>query len=127
MTMVSVEAAILVPIAFVGISLHFFWPLQERIILNLHKHLFKRHVQGHILPTPCRRACLLVVSIFLLSRPCLLWTRILLRMAREICFHSLRYLPLLSYNCVFYIHEVLGQMDEYSYGLRLLFIKLMDE
>ena len=50
----------------------FFWPLQGRIILDLHKNLFKRHVQGCVLLTPCRRARLLVVSIFLLSRPCLL-------------------------------------------------------
>ena len=73
-----------------------------------------------------RRVCLLVVLIFLLSRLCLLWTRTLLRMVREICFHLLSFLPLLSYNCVF-CHEVLGWMDEFNHGLRLLLIKLMDE
>ena len=108
MPMVSVEVVILVPIVFVGISLHFFWPLQGRIILDLHKHLFKWHVQGCVLLTPCRRACLLVVSIFLFSRSCFLWTKTLLRMVWEICFHSLNSLPFLSYNCVFCIHEVLG-------------------
>ena len=53
MPMVFVEAAILVPIALVGISLHFFRPLQGRIIFDLYKYLFKRHVQGHVLLTPC--------------------------------------------------------------------------
>ena len=108
MPMVSVEVAILVPITIVGISLHFLQPLQIRIVLDLHKHFFKRHVQGHVLLTPCRRACLLVVLIFLLSRSCLLWMRTLLRMAREVYFHLLSSLSLLSYNCIFCIHEVLG-------------------
>ena len=40
------------------------------ISLHLHKYLFKQHVQGRVLLTPCWKACLLVVSIFLLSRPC---------------------------------------------------------
>ena len=39
-----------------------------------------RHVQGRILLTPYRQACLLVISVFLLSRPSLLWTRTSLRM-----------------------------------------------
>ena len=120
-------AAILIPIVLIGISFHFFQPLQKWIILDLHKHLFKWHVQGCILLTPCWRTCLLVVSIFLLSHPGLLWTRTLLRMAREIYFHSLGSLPLLSYDFVLCIHEVLGRMDEFSHGLRLLLIKLMDE
>ena len=34
MSMIFVEAAIFVPIALVGISFHFFQPLQERIILR---------------------------------------------------------------------------------------------
>ena len=34
--MVSVKATILVPIALIGISLHFFRPLQGRIVLDLH-------------------------------------------------------------------------------------------
>ena len=101
MPMVSVETTILVPIALIGSSLHFFQPLQRRIILDLHKNLFKWHVRECILLTPYRRACLLVISVFLLSRPSLLWTRTLLRMTREICFHSFSSLPFLSYNCVF--------------------------
>ena len=39
--MVSVEAAILVPIALAGISLHFLRSLQGRIVLDLHENLFK--------------------------------------------------------------------------------------
>ena len=97
------------------------------ISLHLHKYLFKQHVQGRVLLTPCWKACLLVVSIFLLSRPCLLWMRTLLKMAWEIYFHTLNSLPLLSYNCIFCIHEVLCWMDKFSHGLRLLLIKLMDE
>ena len=52
-----------------------------------------------------------VVSIFLLSHLSLLWMRTLLRIVREIWLHSLSLLPLLSYNCVLCIHEVLGRMD----------------
>ena len=44
MFMVSVEAAILVPIVLVGISLNFLQPLQGRIVLDLHENLFKWHV-----------------------------------------------------------------------------------
>ena len=127
MPMISVEAVILVPMALVGISFHFFRPLQGWIILDLHKHLFKQHVQGRILLTLCWRTCLLVVLIFLHSRLGLLWTRTLLRMAQEICFHLFGSLPLLCYNCVLCIHEVLGRMDEFSHGLRLLLINFMDE
>ena len=78
MPMVFVEVVILVPIALVGISLHFFRLLQGRIILDLHENLFKQHVQGRVLLTSCQRARLLVISIFLLSRSCLLWSRTLL-------------------------------------------------
>ena len=56
MSMISVEAAILVPIAHVGIPFHFLWPLQGWVILDLHKHLLKWHVQWRILLTPCWRA-----------------------------------------------------------------------
>ena len=121
------EAAILVPITFVRISLHFLQPLQGRIVLDLHENFLKRHVQRRVLSTPSWRACLLTVSVFLLSRPSLLWTRTLFRVAREICFYSLNSLPLLGYNCVFCIHEVLGRMDEFSHGLRLFLVKLVDE
>ena len=51
--------------------------------------------------------------------------RTLLRMAWEMCFHSLGSLRLLSYDCVFCIHEVLGRMDKFSHGLRLLLVKLI--
>ena len=51
--MVSMKAAILVPIAFVGISLHFLWTLQGRIILDLHENLLKGHVQWCVLLIPC--------------------------------------------------------------------------
>ena len=44
MFVISMEAAILIPIALIRISLHLFRPLQGRIILDLHKHLLKRHV-----------------------------------------------------------------------------------
>ena len=86
-----------------------------------------RHVQGRILLTPYRRACLLVISVFLLSHPSLLWTRTSLRMTQEISFHSLNSLPFLIYNYAFSIHEVLGRMDEFNHGLRLLVIELVDE
>ena len=49
MTMIPMEATILVPIALIGISLHFLRPLQGRIILDLHKDLLKWDVQrGYI-------------------------------------------------------------------------------
>ena len=70
--MVSMEAAILVPIALVGISPHFLRPLQWRIILDLHKNLLKGHVQWRVLLIPCRRACLLVISVLLIFRSSLL-------------------------------------------------------
>ena len=46
---------------------------------------------------------------------------------RGVCFHSLSSLPLLGYDRVFCIHKVLGRMDEFSHGLRLFLIKLVDE
>ena len=107
MPMVPVEAAILVPIALVGISLYFLWPLQRRIVLDLYKNLFIRHVQGRILLIPYRRACL-VVLVFLFSRLSLLWTRTLFRMTQTISFHSLSPFPLLGYNRIFYILKILG-------------------
>ena len=45
MPMVPVEVAILVLIVLIGISLHFLQPLQGRVVLDLHKNLFKWHVQ----------------------------------------------------------------------------------
>ena len=50
-----------------------------------------------------------------------------LRVACGVCFHSLCSLPLLGYNRVFYIHKVLGQIDEFNHRLRLFLIKLVDE
>ena len=44
MPMVSMETTILVPIALIGISLHFLWPLQRRLVLNLHENLLKRDI-----------------------------------------------------------------------------------
>ena len=49
---VSMEAKILVPIALVRISLHFLWPFQGRIIVDLHKDLLEWHVQWRILLIP---------------------------------------------------------------------------
>ena len=126
MPMVLVEAAIFIPITLVGISLHFLQPLQRRIVLDLHKNLFKWHVQGCILLIPYRRPCL-VVSVFFFSCPSLLWTRTLFRMMRVISFHSLSSFPLLGYNCVFCIHKILGQMDEFGHSLRLILVKFVDE
>ena len=127
MPMVSVEVAIFIPIAFVGISLHFFEPLQGRIILDLHKHLFQWHVQRCILLTSCWRAYLFIVSVFFFSCSPLLWTRTLFRVVREIWFHSFCSLPLLGYNRVFCIHKILGWMDELGHGLRLFLVKLIDK
>ena len=53
MTMIPTKATILVPIALIGISLHFLQPLQGRIILDLHKDLLKWHVQRGILLILC--------------------------------------------------------------------------
>ena len=44
-----------------------------------------------------------------------------------VSFYSFRFLPLLRYNCVFYIHKILGRMDELGHGLRLFLVKLVDE
>ena len=126
MPLVPVEVAILIPIALIGISLHFLQPLQRRIVLDLHKNPFKRHVQGHILLISYRRARL-VVSVFFFSCPSLLWTRTLFRMMRAISFHSFNSFPLLGYNCVFCIHKILSQMEEFSHGLRLILVKFVDE
>ena len=41
MPMISLEATILILIALVRISFHLFWPLQGRIILDLHEHLIE--------------------------------------------------------------------------------------
>ena len=125
--MVSMEAAILVPIALVGISPHFLQPLQWRIILDLHKNLLKGHVQWRELLIPCRRACLLVISILLIFRSSLLWTETLLGMMHKVSFHSLSSLPLLSYDRILCIHKVLGRIDEFSHGLRFFLIKFVDE
>ena len=124
---VSMEATILVPIALVGISLHFLRPFQGRIILDLYKDLLKRHVQWRVLLTPCWRTILLTISVYFIFCLSLFWTRGLLGVAHRVCFHSLNFLPLLGYDRVFYIHKVLGWMDEFSHGLRLLLIKLVDE
>ena len=51
MLMISMETAILVLIALVGISLHLLWPLQGWVILDLHKHLIKWSIQGRIMLT----------------------------------------------------------------------------
>ena len=125
--MVSMEATILVPITFIGISPHFLQPLQGRIILDLHENLLKGHVQWRVLLILCRRACLLVILVLLILRSSLLWTRTLIKMTRRVSFHSLSSLPLLSYVCIIYIHKVLGRMDEFSHELRFFLIKLVDE
>ena len=46
---ISMEAAILVLIALVRISFHLLWPLQGWIVLDLHKHLIKRNIQGCVM------------------------------------------------------------------------------
>ena len=125
MPMVSMEATILIPIALVGISLHFLWLLQGWIILDLHKNLLKQHIQRSVLLIPCWRARLLIISLFLILRPSLLWTRALLRMTTGVSFYSFRSLPLLSYNDIFCIHEILSRMDKLSHGLRLFFIEFV--
>ena len=72
--MVFMEATIHVPIALVGISFNFLRLLQGMIILNLHENLLKGHVQWHVLLIPCRRACLLIISVLLIFHSSLLWT-----------------------------------------------------
>ena len=125
--MISMKATILVSITLVGISLHFLWPLQRWIILDLHKNLLKWNIQWGILLVPCWRARLLIISVFPFFRLSLFWTRALLKMSIGVCFYSLRSLSLLSYDRVFCIHKILGWMDEFNHGLRLLLIKLVDE
>ena len=63
--MVSMEAAILVPIALVGISPHFLQSLQGRIILDLHENLLKGHVQWRVLLILCQKAAFLLSRSFL--------------------------------------------------------------
>ena len=41
MAMISMEARVLVLIALVRITCHLLWPLQGRIILDLHEHLIE--------------------------------------------------------------------------------------
>ena len=125
MPMISMKATILVPIALVGISLHFLRPLQGWIILDFHKNLLKWHIQWGILLIPRLRARLLIISVFPFFRPSLLWTGALLGMTIGVCFYSLRSLPFLSYNYVFCIHKILGRMDELGHRLRLFFIEFM--
>ena len=125
--MVSMEAAILVPITHVGISPHFLQSLQGMIILDLHENLLKGHVQWRVLLIPCQRACVLVISVLLIFRLSLFWTGTLLEMTRRVSVHSLSSLPLLSYDRIICIHKVLGRMDEFSHGLRFFLIKIVDE
>ena len=51
MSVVSVEAAILIRITLVRIFLHLLCPLQGLIILDLHKHLIKWNIQGRVMLT----------------------------------------------------------------------------
>ena len=48
-------------------------------------------------------------------------------MAYRIRLRSFSSLSLLSYDRVFCIHEVLSRMDEFCHGLRLFFVKFVDE
>ena len=41
MPMISMEVIVFILIALVRISFHLLWPLQGRIILNLHEHLIE--------------------------------------------------------------------------------------
>ena len=49
MPVISMEAAIFVLIMLVRISLHLLWSLQGWILLDLHKHLIKWNIQGHVI------------------------------------------------------------------------------
>ena len=51
MPVISVKATIFILIALVRISLHLLWPLQRRVILDLHKHLIKWNIQGQVVLT----------------------------------------------------------------------------
>ena len=109
MPMISMEVTILVLITLARISFHLLWPLQGWIILDLHKHLIKWNIQGRVMQILSRRrTCLPVVSILLLSRLGILWTRALFRMIWELRFHSLCSLPFLGNDRIFCIHEILG-------------------
>ena len=46
-------------------------------------------------------------------------------MTTGVSFYSFRSLPLLSYNDIFCIHEILSRMDKLSHGLRLFFIEFV--
>ena len=127
MSMVSMEATILTPIARIGISLHFLQPFQGWIILDLHKNLLKWYIQWSTLLIPCWRAKLLIIPVFPFLHPSLLWMRALLRLTTGVSFHSFRSLPLLSYNDIFCIHEILSRMDELGHGLRLFFIEFVSK
>ena len=54
MLVISMEATILVLITHIRISLHLLWPLQGWVVLDLHKHLIKRNIQGQIGRASCR-------------------------------------------------------------------------
>ena len=41
MPMVSMEATIFILIALIKISFHLLWPLQGRIVIDLHEHLIE--------------------------------------------------------------------------------------
>ena len=128
MPVVFIEAAILILIAFIRISLHLLWPLQGWVIIDLHKHLIKWNVQGCVMQTSSWRWTYLpVVSILLFSYSGLLWTKALFKMAWELCFHLLCSLPLLGNDRIFYIHEALGWVNEFNHSLWFLIIELVDE
>ena len=105
-----------------GFPFNLLWPFQGRIVLDLHEYLIEWGIQGRIILIPCWGACLSTIPVFLIFRLSLLWTRTLFRVTCRIGFHPLSSLPLFGYNCVFCIHEVLGRMDEFGHGLRLLLI-----
>ena len=127
MPVISMEVAIFVLIVLIR-TLHLLWPLQGWVILDLHQHLIKWNIQGCVMLTSSwRRTCLPVVSILLLSRLGILWTRALFRMIWELRFHSLWSLPLLGNDRIFCIHEILGWIDEFNHGPWFLIIELVDK
>jgi len=73
MSVISMEVAILILIAHVGISLHLLWPLQGWFILDLHKHLKEEHSRAYnansVIKTNLPSCCLYPSS--LLSGPSL--------------------------------------------------------
>ena len=44
MPMIPMEATVFILIALIKISFHLLWPLQGRIILDLHEHLIERGI-----------------------------------------------------------------------------------